>query len=55
MEMGSRQGISITRTDALKWQLRKVGHTLGDIKKHSITGKIVSSGVKIQTKLYTTG
>jgi hypothetical protein len=56
MEMGSRQGIPITRTDGLKCQLRKllVGLMLGKIKKHSITGKIVFSGAKVQTKGYTT-
>jgi hypothetical protein len=48
--MVSPQGISTTRTDGLKCQLRKIGLTLGYIKKHSITGKIVSSGAKIQTK-----
>jgi hypothetical protein len=52
--MGSRQGILITRTDGLKCQLRKLGLMLGNIKRHSITGKMVSSGAKVQTKGYTT-
>jgi hypothetical protein len=55
MEMGSSQGISITRIDVLKCRLRKLGFTLGNIMKRSYTGKIVSSGAKVQNKRYTTG
>jgi len=50
MEMGSRQGISITRTDDLKRALPKLYLILGYIKRHNNTGKSVSSGATLQNK-----
>ena len=49
--MGPRRRISITCTGGLKWKLRKICLTLGNIKKHSNTGKVVSSCAKLQNKL----